>query len=438
MSANRSSPFSPRTMLALVLFGALAFVGVLWSIGSGLDGDGDMASGAHVGGKGLIGYAAFADYLDRRGYAVSRVQSLPALKKPGLLVLTPMASADGKKLNDIVNQHRHIGPTMVIMPKWQALPAKALRIKAKPGWVVLGDVELPVWKGFHDDIAVDLKPLSGGESHWQSADASGRLPVPANVISAKGASLIPLVTAGGDGRIVAGYINDGGQYDALEELATGVVPTVDEDAQDDGLYPLILVFEPDLLNNYGFGDAANATLGETLVRAALDGESGDGNKGEVAFDLTQNGFVRSQNLLTLAFTPPFLAATLCLLLAALVTGWRGFRRFGPTRLSGPAIAFGKSALVANAAALIRRARRLHLVGAPYADAARDRLARALALPQRLDGAATEAAIDRALAARAPDAQSFSATAAALRNARRPTDMLRAAQTLHSLERMLRR
>ena len=103
-----------------------------------------------------------------------------------------------------------------------------------------------------------------------------------------------------------------------------------------------------------------------------------------------------------------------------------------------AIAFGKRALVSNAAGLIRRTGRLHLVAAPYADAARERLARALALPHHADAAATEAAIDRALAARAPAMRPFSLISAELRASHRPHDMLRAAQDLNALERMLKR
>ena len=41
-----------------------------------------------------------------------------------------------------------------------------------------------------------------------------------------------------------------------------------------------------------------------------------------------------------------------------------------------------------------------------------------------------------MTARAPGAPPFTATAAMLRAARRPTDMLRAARALHSLERTL--
>ena len=122
--------------------------------------------------------------------------------------------------------------------------------------------------------------------------------------------------------------------------------------------------------------------------------------------------------------------------------WRAYHRFGPPVLVARSIAFGKRALIANAAGLLRRARRQHLLGGPYADAARERLVKALALPPRLDPAQAEAAIDRALTMRATAVASagepFSAAAAELRGARKPRDMLRAAQRLHLLERTLLR
>lgn len=429
-----SSPFSPRAVLGLVVVGGLAFLAFLWLIGAGLTGGNPNDGQASVGGKGLNGYAAMADYLERRGYAVSRVQSLASLKQPGLLILTPPADAEGKDIAEVVTHRRPIGPTLIILPKWQVAQVGQLTPGAKPGWVTLSGVEVPNWTEFYDDISLGLKPMrAGGKvASWRGLGSGGDLPSSENVLSGAGDALVPLVVGTEDGRVLAGYIDDG-DYPALRDVAEGYAPEPDPDTVDDTLYPLVMVFEPDLLNNQGFADAPNAVLAEALVREVLDG----GDK-VVAFDLTLNGYGRSQNLLTLAFTPPFLAATLCLLLAAGVIGWRAFHRFGPPLLAGRGIAFGKRALVANAAALVRRTRRLHLIGAPYADAARDRLARALALPQRLDGPATEAAIDRALATRAPDLMPFSAAAAAMRAARRPADLLRAAQTLHSLERTLTR
>lgn len=56
-----------------------------------------------------------------------------------------------------------------------------------------------------------------------------------------------------------------------------------------------------------------AQLAEKIILATMDDYDMT-----ITFDLTLNGLGESKNLLTLAFEPPFLAATLCLLFAALV------------------------------------------------------------------------------------------------------------------------
>lgn len=416
-----ANPFSPRAVLALVLFGAVVFVALLYMIGSGMTGSTNNG-GAHAGGKGLNGYAAFAGFLERRGYTVGRLRTPGRLDDPGLLVLTPPQFAQGKEIDAIVAKRRSVGPTLVISPKWYAAPSQGAG--AKPGWVELAGTGAPSWAGFLDDVTVQIEPMLGGR--WVGGGAKGQVPAADKVESGKGPRLVPLVAGGSDARILAAYVDDGGYYPGLEQIALGRPSAHFEERSD--LYPIIVVFEPDLLDNYGMAKAENAVLAERLVRAA-------GAK-EVNFDLTLNGFARKPNLLTLAFTPPFLAATLCLMLAALAVGWRAFQRFGPPRVAARAIAFGKQALVSNAAGLIRRSRRLHLLTAAYATRARERLARVLALPRLADAAAVEAAIDRALASRSPGATPFSVTAARLRAARSPHDILKAAQDLHALERTL--
>ena len=446
MNGGRASPFSPRTALIMVLIGGLGFVALLWSIGSGMADPAPQPGGAHIAGKGLTGYAALGAYLTARGYIVTPAQARGALKQPGLLILTPLHEAKPADLEQVIAAHRMIGPTVLIMPKWRAseLPKVPGNSAVKAGFVKLERAQPPQWPGFHDDLSVELAPLAPGSragqwaGQWSGFGLSGAMADPTQVVSGNGRMLVPLVRAGSSARIVAGYLADGGDYPALRELAAAPEPEPDPDeasaASDYAeAYPLIIVFDPDLLNNYGLARPENAALAEALLSAALDGADQT-----AVFDLTLDGYGRSQNLLQLAFTPPFLAATLCLLLAALVALWRAYNRFGPPVLAGRSIAFGKRALIANAAGLLRRARRLHLVGAPYADAARDRLAKALALPLRLDPSAAEAAIDRALAARAPGEAPFSEVAAALRNARKPRDLLRAAQHLHTLERILLR
>lgn len=426
-----SNPFDPRVVLGLLLFGAVVFIALLYFIGKGAGGNDEDGGqgGGHALSRGLDGYAALYRYLDKRGTPVRRVYTEGQLNQPGLLILTPPHFADAKELNRIVEARRYTGPTMVILPKWRSIPARMLNAKAKPGWVLLAGAMLPDWKGFEDDVTIALDPM--GDGAWHGAGLEGRLPKPDTVVSGQGEYLVPLVGGTGNERILAAYVNDGGYYPDLADIADGEYPGEGEDADT---YPLIMVFEPDLFNNYGMASKANAELADEIIAAA----TGTSEDQSVAFDLTFNGFANSTNLLTLAFQPPFLAATLALILAALAVGWRAFNRFGPPRLIGPAIAFGKRALVGNAAGLVQRAKRLHLLGAPYADAARERLVRALALPSHNDAAASEEAIDRALAARAPDRTPFSVAAARLRIARRPAEILTAAREIHAIERTLKR
>lgn len=428
-----SNPFDPRVVLGLLLFGAAVFVALLYFIGSGATGNDEDGGrpGGHALGRGLDGYAALYRYLDKRGIATRRIHSEGQLNQPGLLILTPPHEADPKELARIVEARRSIGSTIVITPKWRSIPASIFSKKAKPGWVMLVRADPPQWPGFEDDVSVDIKPLAEGA--WSDAHGSGKLPSPEFVMSGNGDSLVPLAVGDADERTLAAYVYDGGYYPDLAELAVNTNLSDDED-EDASLYPLILVFEPDLFNNYGMANAANAQLAEEIVEAA----TGTSDNHSVAFDLTLNGYGGSTNLLTLAFQPPFLAATLALILAALAVGWRAFNRFGPPKLAGQAIAFGKRALVGNAAGLVQRARRLHLLGAPFADAARERLVKALALPSHNDATASEEAIDRALAARAPDRVPFSVAAARLRIARRPAEILSAAREIHAIERTLKR
>lgn len=424
-------PFSRRGVLGLVLVGTAAFIALLYLIGAGALSGPLNNGGSHAGGTGLNGYAAFARLIEARGHPVRLSRTPSALDDAGLLVLTPDVNASGEELEKAVSARRRIGPTLVIIPKWLTMPAQIQNPQARKGWVALIGTEAPEWPGFLDQLTLtgDKEPTPAGR--WAAAGGEGALPARVHVQSGKGENLMPLVLEPGSGRVLAGWIGDDGVYPALEEATIGVEPG---EGKDDHLFPLVVLFEPDLLDNYGMAKRENAALAMAIVHAASERRSDM----PVIFDLTFNGLSRSANLLTLAFTPPYLAATLCLILAAFVAGWRAFLRFGPAASGERALAFGKRALVSNAAGLIRRARRLHLLPAPYADAARERLVRALALSRHNDAARIEAAIDRALAARDPAAEPFSSVAARLRAATSPPAILHAAQDLHAIERKLTR
>jgi len=431
-----NNPFGARTALMLLLFGACVFVALLWMIGSGL-GTGDANDGgAHAEGRGLNGYAAIAKLLEQGGHPVRRSRSAAAFDEPGLLILTPPPRAKGAEIAKAVERHRLHGPTIVITPKWIAAPTTPADTSAKRGWVRLAGASGPNWPGFLDQVTLEEGAAeSEAAMHWHSRTVTGRFPVRRHIMSGEGLSLVPLVT-GGTGAIHAAYLADG-NFPTLAALEPGK-PTAygeafgDDDEEEGAAYPLVIVFDPDLLDNYGMASLPSAQLAEALVDATA------GKDGPVVFDLTLNGLGFQASLLTLAFTPPFLAATLCLLLAAGAVGWRAFLRFGPPQTPGRAIAYGKRALVTNSAGLIVRSRRYHLLGVPYAEAARQRLARAFALPRGGDAQDELDALDLAAQSAGAGSHAFSQAAARLGQARNPRDLVKAAADLHALERTLTR
>lgn len=429
--------FTRGTTLGIVLIGALAFAVLLYWLGTG--GGQTNNGGGHAGGRGLNGYAALAALLEADGVTVNRARSKAGLKEPGLLILTPPADAKGDDIAEIVNARRLIGPTLVVTPKWLAVPEKA-NPAMKRGWTRIVGTQPPSWEHFHDDLSVNFakRRAQGWRGTGQYGDRLGPLPQAKDVQAGQGPGLESLIETP-DARILAGYLTADGSNGALERWIGVDSPAVPDDNEDDEKslesYPVVLVFEPDLLDNWGLANRETALMARNLVRAAAGGRPV-----MVTFDLTLNGLGASRNLLTLAFEPPFLAATLCLAMAMFAAGWRSFSRFGPPRQQGREIPLGKTVLVRNTAGLIRRAGRVRLIGGPYADGSRERLVLALGLPRGRPAAETEDAIDRLQArqesAGATAGPRYSDIAARLRAARRSADVLRHAAALQHLEKDL--
>ena len=419
------SAFSRRTVLALILFGALTFGALLWFIGQGDTGPGPDNGAAHAQGHGLAGYAGLVAMLQGQGYEVSLSRSPGRLDDESLLVLTPSEWTDPDAIAEIIERRRHSGSTLVILPKWFAMPVPRTAKNAKKGWVQLLGAAAPGWTGKlreEQAMTVKLDKLAPGGSDWHGLGLAGRLPDRSRVLGLEGGPWSSLVRDS-KGRDLVAYADDHGCYPVLDAAAGLAAP----DAECDGdKWNLTVAFEPDLFNNYGLADRDRALLAAKVIELAREGQNVP-----VVFDLTLNGFGATKNLLTLAFEPPFLAATLCLMLALVVVGWRAFGRFGPPLAEARAIAFGKARLAANAGGFIRRSGRLHLLGPPYAGLIARRLANALGL-RRVDSAQ----IDTALARRSPGAPTFSDLARRLETARGPSQTLRAAHALKSLERTL--
>jgi hypothetical protein len=184
--------------------------------------------------------------------------------------------------------------------------------------------------------------------------------------------------------------------------------------------PFYLLADPDLLSNRGMADRGQAAA----ALAMLDFLNSTG-AGSVTFDVTLNGLGQARSPLKLMFDPPFLAVTLALAAALLLAGLQALARFGPPRRPERAIAFGKAALIDNAAALVRQARREAGLGGRYSEMIREKAVTVFAVPARLrDNAITEY-LDKL-----DGRPSFSALAAAAERARGREELLEAAQALH--------
>jgi hypothetical protein len=413
-SARGASPFSRGAVLGVVLVGFTAFIAMLYFIGIG-DTGGDSGSGRspHANTNGLDGYSGLVQLLREEGYTVTTSRGSDALDTTDLLVLTPQSFTDPAEFGRVLENRQYLGPTLVILPKWftarpQGNIAEKDRERMRNDWVELVGAEPQGWTAElpapytlnHQIETLD----KGSEPRWSGLGARGELPTLTIAHAERDASFEPLVIDAQGRTLALNVIGDEGT-DYYENA-----------------HWTVFVVDPDLVNNYGLADPRRAAVALALVR-----EAGYGDLEAITFDMSMNGYGNSTNLLTLAFEPPFLAATLCLILAMLIIGWRAFLRFGPTAVADQEIAFGKRRLVANGAGLIVRARRLGLLAGPYVALTERRLARALGLIRP-----TPEAIDRALALRLPQEEPFTLRAARLNNADKPMDILRAAQALNEL------
>ncbi len=342
--SEMSSPFTPKTTLALVLVGIFAFSGFTVlsvyapDLRSGRDG------GAHALSTSAVGFAGAVVMLKSQGVPV--VVSRSPLNKAGegqaLRVLTPTPETGETALKDYDRR----GPLLVVLPKWSVAPEIT-----HEGWVRKVDL---VGAGA-------LEPL-------KHLGTSGTIAHRAGVSSPK--------LRGVGAPFVEGTYLPLGRIDRLQTLTGGEWTPILVDEQDRtvlarwGNTHLVVLADPDLLNTQGLKQIDNARAGMAILEA-LHGQDG------VAFDVALNGFNRPRSVLRLMFEPPLLGGTLCLLAAALLMGIHAAPRFGPALRPGRAFALGKRALIDNSADLIRAAGKEHNLAPAYAALIQARTAKAV-------------------------------------------------------------
>ncbi len=388
--AAAQGAFSLRTVAIIVAAGIALFVGLLVlgayapDLRSGRNGGGHALSDAATGFSGIVRLA------EATGRHPRIVRDVHRLDTGDLVVLTPESARTD--MTDVLT--RRVGkPTLVILPKWLTVGDPA-----HSGWVRRVDL-LPRYEPY--GVLAPLHRLvttrypSGGRPlvgpSWLPAGL--RFAAPRAVQTVASPELRPILSDD-RGHVVLGQL---------------------------GAKPFYVLADPDLLSNQGMRDAAQARAALEL----LDWLNSTGAK-SIDFDVTLNGFGHSPSPLKLAFEPPFLAMTLALAAAVLLAAIQATARFGAPRRRERAIAFGKTALIDNAAALVRKARRQGGLGRRYLDLVRERAATVFGVPSRLRDAGLDGYLD-GLQGRAR----FTALAADARNARDPRAMLDAAQALHA-------
>jgi hypothetical protein len=348
--------------LGLALVGIFAFAAlvVLTAFAPELT-SGDNG-GEHALSHSGLGYAGVVQLLKDSGepVLVSRGRSNSTAGE-GLLVLTPGRETDPAELKHFAFS----GPTLIVLPKWQAGPDPKRR-----SWVTRGG---PL-------SAADL----AGAFLTQFGAGSAVTQTPGTV----------RVQLTGAGEPFAGRTLQAGPVELLQTVSgRGWVPLLTDSQgravllwlKDSHFY---LLTDPDLLNTHGMKDIATAQTAVTLLTSLRKSDA------PIVFDVTLHGLKRERSLLRLILAPPYLGMTLILAFAIALMGLHAVARFGPPQRAARALAFGKQGLADNTAALVRMAGREHRMAAPYAALTRQAVARALAAPRDMDEAQLDAFLDR--------------------------------------------
>jgi len=378
MSGASAPAFTMRAVLILVAMAIVGFVSFLLLFAYADELRPAQNGGTHALSTSAVGFAGLADLVKQTRGNVRMVRREADLGDDVLLVLTPGPGTKPAAIKAILDRREGL-PTLVILPKWIAVP-----LPGKPNWVRTTGV-IPG--------SMAALPLSEVREVTVGSPPGEAL----RTISGAG---LETIYAAPDGAALAATVEDS---------------------------LLTIVADPDLFDNQGLATREGA-------ERAMDILDEIGAGGGVAFDLTLHGFGRNPNLLKLAFEAPFLPLTLCVLVAALLAGWHAMLRFGPAALPKRGVAFGKGALADNGAALLRLARRRHRTGARYAALMRETAAASTGAPAGLSGDALDRYLDRL----DPDGEPFSHMAARAADAPDTRRLLDAARDLYQWKRTVTR
>ena len=355
MSEQGDSPFSARVVAILIAIAVFSFGGVMVMAGWAPELRDRNQAGDHPYSTSALGYNGFVRLMEAQGYpiSVSRLERNLETRDWGLMIVT--LPAYGKF--DVIEETSFQLPALVVLPKWygRADPLNPAR-QADTRFIDARDLNDRLRTIYPDAEIIRIAPSVEIEGDFEPGPV--KADVRLQMIQSKG---LETVVGTPQGALVA--------YDPGR-----------------GLY---ILSDPDMISTFGLARVENAMFATRLVNYLRSSENEP-----ILMDATLHGFARSENLLKMLFSVPYIGATLVALASALLLGWAAVVRFGPPAREARAIALGKQALADNTAGLVTMARREMKMAPGYASLIRRRLARALGLPRSLPEAQLTEMFDR--------------------------------------------
>ncbi|MFN4184069.1 MAG: hypothetical protein ACK4M6_04735 [Hyphomonas sp.] len=391
MSGHSDSPFSARTVAILVAIAVISFGGVMVLAGWAPELRQRDQAGDHPYSTSALGYNGFVRLMETQGYpvSVSRLERSLETRDWGLMILTLPAYGD----LDILEETDFQLPALVVLPKWYGRPDAFNRARqADTRFLEARHLNDRIRSIYPDAEVLRVNVLEALEGDFEPGAIQ-----PDVRMQLIRSSTLETVIGNEQGALVA--------YDPAR-----------------GIY---ILSDPDMINTFGLARLENAIFATRLVNYLRSYESEP-----ILMDATLHGFSRSENLLKMLFSVPYIGATLVALASALLLGWAALIRFGPPARETRAIALGKQALADNTAGLVTMARREMRMAPGYVSLIRRRLARALGLPRTLPENQLTDIFDRMGPAEA-GGKSFSELETALKGqATNREDLVQTARDLH--------
>lgn len=341
-TADNGAPFSARVVAILIAVAVVSFGAIMVLAGWSPELQDRNRAGDHPYSTSALGYNGFIRLLQAQDYPVkiSRLERDMEQRDWGLIMVTLPVSSRFEALREKSFQY----PALVVLPKWYGMadglnPARQADTRFVDAWRLNDNL-----RAIYPDVEIM------------------RIAIPDAVDTPFGAMKVTP-----DVRL---------QLIRSRELQTIVGAEGGALVAYDAARGIYLLSDPDMINTFGLSRIENAIFATRIVDYLRTSESEP-----VIFDATLHGFERSENLLKMLFSVPFLGATLVALASALLLGWAAAVRFGPPAREARAIALGKQALADNSAGLVTMAQREIRMAPGYASLIRRRLAQALGLPR---------------------------------------------------------